>query len=169
MYLDPASAAAAAGGDRGRSARAVSIFTARLTPPTMPSAPLRPPGTVQHVTVNVSDLEASADFYALLGFDARSAVQTDGLCSSVTLTSASAAALPGIVLQQWAGGLNGSAITEAHEAGLARMALFCGDCHAEVARLRELGWVFLSEPVTDTPPGSIETTIVATLDPDGTM
>ena len=138
------------------------------------SMELRPPGAVQWVVINVSDLESSAAFYRDLGFDGpRSAAFATngsgggGKCLRLTLTNARWPQQPSLVLQQFVGGPTAPAITRAHDAGLSRLALSCADIPAAVERLSSRGFRFLSEPIVDTPPGSIETTIVAVLDPVG--
>jgi catechol 2,3-dioxygenase-like lactoylglutathione lyase family enzyme len=49
------------------------------------------------------------------------------------------------------------------------MCLSCPDIDAEVERLAHNGVHLISDPITDTPPGGRECTIIAVRDPDGTV
>lgn len=138
--------------------------------------------TVAHVDVNCTDLDKSVTFYRNVGF-------TDVVGRTDSHTPRATRVLlrrppsfpgetnPSLLLTQWRGlrpQPGGSrAIVDGHSPGVARMALWCADIIAEIGRLKAFGPIsdtFLTEPVTDTPPGQKSTTtIVALRDPDGAM
>lgn len=152
---------------------------------------------VAYINVNVTNLDDTSAFYSALGFEpgtrwvepASAGGASWGNAAEGPKVDAEHLVMrsplphdPDLLLTRWtlsAEGeqtlaTDGEAIKEGFVPGIARMALIIpGSLVDEVSRLKALGpdtsTFITSDPITGTPPGSVETSIIALRDPDGTM
>lgn len=141
-----------------------------------------------HVNINCSDYERSKAFYELLGFrefwpvpetnrpEIAAAVgmppyRVRGALLRLEATTPGGEGSPlTIDLLQWLEPHDGDPpYPHLYHYGIARIALTSSDLDADVARLREAGVEFLSEPVELSPGSAASPRFVCFKDPDGTV
>lgn len=137
-----------------------------------------------HVNINCSDFARSEAFYRLLGFERLMDVApttSPEVAAAVGMPSyrvrgalfvLRGAAHPVIIdLLEWEDPRDDAApYGHLSHLGIARIALATDDLDADVARLRQHGVRFLSEPATVTLPGAASSSrFVCFFDPDGTV
>jgi catechol 2,3-dioxygenase-like lactoylglutathione lyase family enzyme len=136
-----------------------------------------------HVNVNCSDFDRSLQFYQLLGFEKAIDVAPENTPEVAAAVGMPPYRVKGALLilrdarsplmldlLEWQQPQDSEPpYPHLYHLGIARIALASDDLDADVARLKQQGVEFLSEPATVTMTGQPATRFVCFKDPDGTV